>query len=542
MKNRIVLLALLIVSLPVFAQVGIGTTTPNSTLDVRGALSLNFRTFTGDVSVTENDNTLLFKGSAEATVILPDATTCIGRSYHIKNGSVSDPIPVVTITTVNDQTVDGSDMYLLNEAYEAVSVISDGTNWVVSSRHFVGSVFNGWNYNGNELTTEKFIGTLNGYDLPFVTEGTERMRLNTIGRLGLGTVNPMTEMHIQATSVNSEITNTYVQGLTITGGGIWGFGGPGFYLENPDNPSNKKLFKINFTANGGADSYVNFQAVSDNGASNVNANVLAVMHSGRVGVGTATFNGSNPEKFLVDAGVTNSVNVMAARGMINNNLILSAQNYGSGIRTSSDVMAIANNGSETSNNIRMGVNANSFIGTDIRSEANGAYLYSTANHFVIGNATAGKDLVFFTGGLATSNERVRITDNGIMPATDNSVALGSTTKRWNAVWSVNGTIQTSDARLKEQITDLNYGLNEVMKLRPVTFRWKQDPSQLKVGLIAQEVQEVVPEVVVGNAQNDTLGMNYAELVPVLIKSVQELKKEIEDLKKELEAVKAKQQK
>ena len=50
MKNRIVLLALLIVSLPVFAQVGIGTTTPNSTLDVRGALSLNFRTFTAEVS------------------------------------------------------------------------------------------------------------------------------------------------------------------------------------------------------------------------------------------------------------------------------------------------------------------------------------------------------------------------------------------------------------------------------------------------------------------------------------------------------------
>lgn len=540
MKNRIILLALLIVSLPVLAQVGIGTTTPNSTLDVRGALSLNFRTFNSDISITETDNTLLFKGSADATVILPSAATCIGRSYHIKNGSTSDPLPVVTVTTVNDETIDGLGTYVLDEAYEAVSVISDGTNWVVGSRHFIGSVFNGWNFNGNELAAEKFIGTLNGYDLPFVTEGTERMRLNTMGRLGLGTVNPMTEMHIQAPYVLSEITNTYVQGLTITGGGIWGFGGPGFYLENPDNPSNKKLFKINFTANGGVDSYINFQAVSDNGASNVNANVLAVMHSGRVGVGTATFNGSNPEKLLVDAGVTSSVNVMAARGMINNNLIMSSQNYGSGIRSSSDIMAVSNNGSETSNNIRMGINASSYIGSDIRSEANGAYLYSTANNFVIGNATAGKELVFFTGGLSTSNERVRITDNGIMPSTDNAVALGSTTKRWNAVWSVNGTIQTSDARLKEQITDMQYGLNEIMKLRPVTFRWRQDPSQLKVGLIAQEVQQVVPEVVVGNAQNDTLGMNYAELVPVLIKSVQELKKEIEDLKKELETIKAKQ--
>lgn len=540
MKNRIILLVLLIVSLPVVAQVGIGTTTPNSTLDVRGALSLNFRTFTGDISITETDNTVLFKGSADATVILPSAATCIGRSYHIKNGSVDNPLPVVTVTTINDETIDGGSSYLLNESYEAVSVISDGTNWLVSSRHFIGSVFNGWNYNGNELTTEKFIGTLNEYDLPFVTEGTERMRLNTLGRLGLGTTNPMTEMHIQSPIVSSSITNTYVQGLTITGGGIWGFGGPGFYLENPDNPSNKKLFKLNFTANGGADSYINFQAVSDNGASNVNANVLAVMHSGRVGVGTATFNGSHPEKFLVDAGTTASINVMAARGSINNRLLMSVQNYSAAASSASELVAMANNGTETTNNVRLGITSNTFANATIYGAANTPFLFSTVNDFMIGNGAAGKDLVFFTGGVTPSNERMRITASGLIPSTDNSYSLGTTSRRWSEVWSVNGTIQTSDARLKEQISDINYGLNEIMKLRPVTYRWKQDPSQLKVGLIAQEVQQVVPEVVVGNAQSDTLGMNYAELVPVLIKSVQELKKEIEDLKKELETIKAKQ--
>lgn len=540
MKNRIILLALLIVSLPVIAQVGIGTTTPNSTLDVRGALSLNFRTFTGDISITETDNTLLFKGTADATVILPSAATCIGRSYHIKNGSTTDPLPVVAVTTVNDETIDGGSSYVLNEAYEAVSVISDGTNWVVGSRHFIGSVFNGWNYNGNELTTEKFIGTLNEYDLPFVTEGTERMRLNTIGRLGLGTTNPMTEMHIQSPTVSSTITNTYVQGLTITGGGIWGFGGPGFYLENPDNPSNKKLFKLNFTANGGADSYINFQAVSDNGASNVNANVLAVMHSGRVGVGTATFNGSNPEKFLVDAGTTASINVMAARGSINNRLLMSVQNYSAAASSASELVAMANNGTETTNNVRLGITSNTFANSTIYGTANTPFLFSTVNDFMIGNGAAGKDLVFFTGGVTPASERMRINATGLIPSTDNSYSLGTTSRRWSEVWSVNGTIQTSDARLKEHITDMQYGLNEIMKLRPVTYRWKQDPSMLKVGLIAQEVQQVVPEVVVGNAQSDTLGMNYAELVPVLIKSVQELKKEIEDLKKELETIKAKQ--
>src|SRR5262249_49677267 len=58
------------------------------------------------------------------------------------------------------------------------------------------------------------------------------------------------------------------------------------------------------------------------------------------------------------------------------------------------------------------------------------------------------------------------------PNIDNSADLGDPTHRWTKVFATIGTIQTSDVRLKQQITELGYGLSEVLRLRPVSFAWK----------------------------------------------------------------------
>jgi hypothetical protein len=73
-----------------------------------------------------------------------------------------------------------------------------------------------------------------------------------------------------------------------------------------------------------------------------------------------------------------------------------------------------------------------------------------------------------------------------------------------------------------------------MQLKPVFYSWKDKAGSSKIGLIAQEVQQVIPEVVSGNGNTETLGMNYAELVPVLINSIKELKMEVDELKRKLE--------
>jgi hypothetical protein len=111
----------------------------------------------------------------------------------------------------------------------------------------------------------------------------------------------------------------------------------------------------------------------------------------------------------------------------------------------------------------------------------------------------------------------------VMPWNDNLSTLGTSSNRWTTVYAVNGTINTSDARLKTDIANLQYGLESILKLRPVTFRWKnEESSSPHLGLLAQEVAQVITEVVdTGNDNNHTLGINYSELVPVLIKSIQE---------------------
>jgi hypothetical protein len=85
---------------------------------------------------------------------------------------------------------------------------------------------------------------------------------------------------------------------------------------------------------------------------------------------------------------------------------------------------------------------------------------------------------------------------------------------------------SSDIRLKKDIAALSYGLREVSKLRPVKFRWRDEVRGRgeQVGLIAQEIEKVVPEVVDTDAKSGMLSVNYPALVPVLISAVQEQQK------------------
>ena len=75
----------------------------------------------------------------------------------------------------------------------------------------------------------------------------------------------------------------------------------------------------------------------------------------------------------------------------------------------------------------------------------------------------------------------------IIPLIDNAVPLGVSTNRWSAVWAVNGTIQTSDPRLKRDIADLPATLPLVLGIRPITFRWDQGGQEPVDDMEFQEV-------------------------------------------------------
>lgn len=125
-----------------------------------------------------------------------------------------------------------------------------------------------------------------------------------------------------------------------------------------------------------------------------------------------------------------------------------------------------------------------------------------------------------------------VTNTNVYPWADNTIPLGLSTNRWSVVYSANGVVTTSDSRLKNNIEELGYGLESIMKLEPVSYTWKDGSDKnRKLGLLAQDVDKVISEVVdKGNDPAQTLGINYSELVPVLIKGMQEQQKQIDVLK------------
>jgi hypothetical protein len=97
---------------------------------------------------------------------------------------------------------------------------------------------------------------------------------------------------------------------------------------------------------------------------------------------------------------------------------------------------------------------------------------------------------------------------------------------------------SSDVRLKDNIEVIKGSLDKIDGIRGVEFDWNdKSPGWAQerghdIGVIAQEVQKIIPEIVV-ERKNGYLGVDYKRLVPLLIESVKELRQEVNDLKKKV---------
>ena len=422
-----------------FAQAGLGTIAPTSILDVRGAVSAIVRGFSGATSLTINDHTVIFTGSVAAAATLPDATTCPGRIYCIKNFSVTSPIPVLTVTTVSSQLIDGSASRILDEPNEAITLLSDGANWEVFGQDVPvagsSSTGSGWNEGGNSATGAKAVGTLSNVDLPLWTNNMEKMRITAAGNTGIGTTTPAYRLQ-----VNSTANPLYLAGvqtglgtdslLTISNGVVREL------LGSALASSSNNAWGLTGTA--GTASGTNFIGTADNSSLTLRTNNIAhaiLDSTGNWGVGTAvSFNATAPEKLLVNAGTTTSYNAVVAKGSINNYFQLNINNQNAGANASSDIVATADNGSETNNYLDLGINSSANT-SGYMGNADDAYLYTTGKNLVAGTATAGMAVIFLTGGTAEgTNERLRITGAG---------SVGVNNSSPNSTFFIRGSMATS---------------------------------------------------------------------------------------------------
>jgi len=134
------------------------------------------------------------------------------------------------------------------------------------------------------------------------------------------------------------------------------------------------------------------------------------------------------------------------------------------------------------------------------------------------------DHIFYAGnGSSSSNELARIKGNGTLRVSSLSTN-GPVYSNNNILTNTN----PSDRNLKDNILPIGNSLEKVLALRPVTFIWKSN-SKPGVGFIAQEVEEVIPELV--NTNDDgTKGIYSLEMIPYLVKALQEQQIVIEQLK------------
>lgn len=95
---------------------------------------------------------------------------------------------------------------------------------------------------------------------------------------------------------------------------------------------------------------------------------------------------------------------------------------------------------------------------------------------------------------------------------------------------------SSDESIKKNIKTIPNALENVLKLRGVEFNWKRD-GRADIGVIAQEVEKVFPQLVSTNKTTGLKSVEYSNLVGPLIEAVKEQQKEIEEMRKEIEELK-----
>ena len=145
-------------------------------------------------------------------------------------------------------------------------------------------------------------------------------------------------------------------------------------------------------------------------------------------------------------------------------------------------------------------------------------------------STGSNNIDIANAGVAAESNTIRIGTQGTQ--TKAFIAGISSTLVSGSAVTVSSTgqlgIVLSSARYKREIGDMGPASDKLMELRPVTFRYKQDPQgERQYGLIAEEVARVYPELVSHDTDGEVISVRYHELIPMLLNQVQKQARQIE---------------
>lgn len=331
---------------------------------------------------------------------------------------------------------------------------------------------------------------------------------------------------IDGTIVNADISTTAAidvskvsvgtagQVLTTSGGGVavWANVGPNALINNIGT---RNLFAGDQVATAGTDNgFFGWRAgASNTGNYNVFIGTQAAENHTNLGLSTiigwrAGFNGNHQGNTFVGAQAGEMVTTMNVSTFL-------GEKAGWNMTTGTSNVIIGHRASENSttgfSNVLIGTRAAAANATGTRLTIIGVDANVSSGN--LNNATA-----IGEGTIVNASNKVRI-GNATVTVIEGQV----------------GFTAASDKRLKENISELNTGLDFVMKLKPVSYQMKNfEDKRLNWGFLAQDIEAIVGDsnaiLTVGGDEDRTLGLRYTDFVAPLVKAVQEQQTEIDELK------------
>ena len=168
------------------------------------------------------------------------------------------------------------------------------------------------------------------------------------------------------------------------------------------------------------------------------------------------------------------------------------------------------------------------VGGDLTLDANGADIKLADNGTVFGELTNSSSFFVIKNPIQDQDIEIKGNDGGSVVT-----ALRLDMSAAGAATFNNDVTAFSDKRLKTDISNIENGIEKVMQMQGVYYkRNDQDDAKTKVGVLAQDMEAIVPEVVLtADDEMQTKSVDYGKLTAVLIEAIKDLKAEIDELKK-----------
>ena len=548
-------------------NVGIGTTSPSRTLHVSTDSGVLIKGASGSTNakislLPASGGRQYDLGNVGSDFRIFDASASVTRMYFDNDGNtgIGTTSPDTKLEVRTDSGAASANSYF--------RVTAGAAGAYGGTAHFEGAYNDYGNVNQPnivgkiDMASEVVTTTDVGGTMKFFTKATggtyatapiERMRITSAGNVGIGTTSPTSKLFI--TAADGEMVDTYMVNILnqeLTAGDNFGVQiraglNTSDVSLNVANKDGSSLFRVRGDGNVGIGTTNPGNKLSIQGSQ---ATVYNSTDSGGQAFAGTTINNTNT------AGNTNNFSQLLFTIGTNNNSVSRIV----AIRSGSDASDLAFVGESTAGvaeymriksggNVGIGINNPSALLEVRKGSISGQIAkFSAINpHVVIESSTAGNAVLHLKPNATSSKSgQFKVTaGNGYNFRWSNDASGTAETAYMDLDTSTTGggdlTVKgdviaygsPSDKKYKENIKPIESALDKAMQLQGVTFDWKDSESILEIkediGFIAQDVQEVLPELVRDNGKGN-LSLRYQGITPILLEAIKELKAEIEELK------------